>query len=176
MKTVFLFSAISFFCFSFVAFDNDYLDWSPERPLSFSDFKGAVPKDAASKSAVNTAVSLSYQISQIPGKVPEVIIFNRFDRNASWIKLKTREVLDLQQIHFDYSELYARKIRKEINTMNGKGIVEKQKYTDVITQVAGKLSKMRNKNNAVLYDQPHLIKIMKKDISDSLRLYADYMK
>jgi len=60
--------------------------------------------------------------------------------------------------------------------MNQKNITDKQKYINLITQIAGKLSKVRSKENAMLYDQPHLIKIMKKDISDSLKLYADYLK
>jgi len=176
VKHIFSVLIIISFCCSFVTHDNDYLDWMPNRSLSFGDFRGNIPADVSSKSAVSSSISLSYQITQIPGKTPEIIIFNRFDRNASWIQLKTQEILDLQQIYFDYSELYARKIRKEIKIMNQKNITDKQKYINLITQIAGKLSKVRSKENAMLYDQPHLIKIMKKDISDSLKLYADYLK
>ncbi len=176
MKPPFSLFVIVIFCCSFVKQNSDYLNWEPNRHLSFSDFKGTAPSNISSKSAVNSSISISYQISQIPGKTPEVIIFNKFDRSGSWIKLKTREILDLQQIHFDYSELYARKIRKEIMVLKHKKVTEKEKYIYTITKFANRLNKLKNKENALLYDQPHLIKIMKKDVSDSLKLYADYTK
>lgn len=176
MKSFFPLLGIIIFCSSFITQNNDYVNWTAGKQLSAADFKGKVPSGTSKKSAVSSAISISYQISQIPGKVPEIIISNRFDRKSSWIKLKTKEVVDLQQIHFDYSELYARKIRKEVKSLNKKKITDKQKYIYTITEIAGKLSKLKIKENALLYDQPHLIELMKKDVSDSLKLYAEFTK
>ena len=176
MRTVFICWAVIFFCCSFVTEKNDYIQWSSTTSLTFADFKGKIPPGTSPKSAVNSSIAISYQISQVPGEVPNVVIFNVFDRNTSWIQVKTNEILDLQQINFDYSELYARKIRKGIKEMNQKKITDKQKYIQKISEVAGKLSKIKNNNNILLHDQPHLIKLMKKDISDSLKLYSDFTK
>src|SRR5690606_26822656 len=119
---------------------------------------------------------ISYETQQSQGQVPKVSILNLVDRNASWIKVKNPEILKIQQIKFDYSELYARKIRKEMANMNKKGIKDRQKYIDVISKLAQASEKRQRNNNVLMEDQPHLIKIMKKDIQDSLNLYQEYAK
>lgn len=170
-------TALCIFTFLNVSFLNpDYLEWSHERSLKFEDFKASIPKTATSNSAVNLSTVLSYQTKQEQGKVPHITILNLIDRNTSWIKVKKTEILELQQIKFDYAELYARKIRKEMNVMNKNGVKEKQKYIDVISKISNQLDRRQRLNNVLLEDQPHLIKIMKKDISDSLHLYKEYKK
>lgn len=154
----------------------DYLEWSKDRTLTFADFKGKAPKSVGSAKSVNLTTVISYETQQVKGQVPKVFISNLIDRNSSWITVKKPEVLQLQQIKFDYSELYARKIRKEVAEMNKKGIKDRQKYIDVITKIA-KASEVRQRNNNILMeDQPHLIKIMQKDVQDSLNIYKIYAK
>ena len=165
-----------FIFFSFSFFSPDYLEWSSERNLTFADFKGSAPKSASTGSAVNLSTVFSYQTQHVQGEVPKITILNYIDRNSSWIKVKKPEVLELQQIKFDYAELYARKIRKEMALMNKKGIKDKQKYLDVIAKIAKSSEKRQRANNVLLEDQPHLIKIIKKDISDSLSLYKEFKK
>jgi len=163
-------------CFSFSFLNPDYLEWSTERELTFADFKAKVPKNVAAGTAVNLSTVISYETQQAKGEVPKITILNLIDRNASWIKVKKPEILAIQQIKFDYAELYARKIRKEMAAMNKKGIKDKQKYLDVIAKIAKTSEKRQKQNNILLEDQPHLIKIMKKDISDSLNVYKAYKK
>ena len=162
--------------FSLSFLNPDYLEWSTERNLTFADFKGTAPKSTSTGSAVNLSTVFSYETKQVQGEVPKITILNLIDRNASWIKIKKPEVLELQQIKFDYAELYARKIRKEMASMNKKGIKDKQKYLDAIARIAKTSEKRQRSNNVLLEDQPHLIKIMKKDISDSLQLYKEFKK
>ncbi len=169
-----LLGAFMIFCFSFL--NTDYLEWSNERALTFADFKGSVPKNTNAKNTVNLTTLLSYETKQTQGQVPKITILNLIDRNSSWIKVKKQEILDIQQVKFDYSELYARKIRKEMASMNKKGIKEKEKYIQVITKYAQAFEKKQRLNNVLLDDQPHLIKIMKKDVSDSLNLFREYKK
>src|SRR5690606_38229606 len=114
----------------------DYLEWSKDHSLSFADFKGKAPKSMTSEKSVNLTTVISYETQQSQGQVPKVSILNLVDRNASWIKVKNPEILKIQQIKFDYSELYARKIRKEMANMNKKGIKDRQKYIDVISKLA----------------------------------------
>jgi hypothetical protein len=154
---------------------QDYFEWSPEKKLSFQDFKGSIPT-GNSGSAVNLSTLITYQTSQAAGTVPTVTILNYVDRKGSWIKVKKQEVLDIQQIKFDYYELNVRKIRKEMENMNKKGIKDRQKYVDVISKMAADTKRKNNSKFIMLEDQPHLIKIMKKDIADSLNLYKAYAK
>lgn len=171
-----IFILIVFMGLNFAFLNPDYLEWSKDHSLSFADFKGKAPKSMTSEKSVNLTTVISYETQQSQGQVPKVSILNLVDRNASWIKVKNPEILKIQQIKFDYSELYARKIRKEMANMNKKGIKDRQKYIDVISKLAQASEKRQRNNNVLMEDQPHLIKIMKKDIQDSLNLYQAYAK
>lgn len=165
-----------FALFSFSFLNQDYLEWSETKKLSFDDFKGKVPKDAAKSQKVNMTTVIAYEIRQEQAKPPQMKIMNFVDRNASWTTVKKPEILQIQQIKFDYSELYARKIRKKMLDMNKKNIKDKQKYLDEIAKMVRISEKRQRDNSAILEDQPHLIKIMQKDISDSLNLYKNFKK
>lgn len=161
---------------SFAFINQDYFEWSKEKKLSFNDFKGKIPSNIATGASVNLSTLISYQTSQAQGSVPKITIFNYVDRNSSWIKVKKQEILDIQQIKFDQSELTVRKIRKEMENMNKKGVKDRQAYLDRITKMSQSAKQKNNSKFVMLEDQPHLIKIMKKDISDSLSLYKAYAK
>lgn len=163
---------LSVILFSF-SVNPDYLEWST-TPIKFSDFKGTPPKNSASP--VNLSTVISFQTKQIQGKAPEITIYNRMDRDASWINSKKEEILKIQQIHFNTSELYARKIRKEMKRMNGKKILDKEKYTAVIKKQTSILHKIQKSKKVLLEDQPNLIKLWDKQIKDSLNLFKDYTK
>lgn len=165
-----LFLCVVFFSFNL---NPDYLEWS-DTPLKFSDFKGIPPKNSVSP--VNLSTMISFQTKQIQGTPPEMTIYNRMDRNTSWINSKKEEILQIQQIHFNTSELYARKIRKEMKKMNDAKIIDKEKYTAAIKSQTSKLHAIQKSKRTLLEDQPHLIKLWDKQIKDSLSLFKDYAK
>lgn len=154
----------------------DYLEWNSTNKLSYSDFKAPVPKGVKNSLAVSLTTVISYECRQEKVKVPQMKILNLVDRNSSWIKVKKQGVLDLQQIKFDYSELYARKIRKEMKKMNQKKILDKNKYINTITKMAAESEKKQRSNHIMMEEQPHLIKILQKDIRDSLAVYKEFAK
>ncbi len=174
IKRGIFFGIFIFISFSF--FSQDFLEWSSNRKLSFDDFKGAVPKAMNKQQAANITTVISYQSRQEQGKIPQMTILNLMDRNSSWTNVKKPEVLQVQQIRFDYSELYARKIRQKMAEMNKKGITDKQKYIDEIAKMVRISEKRQRENSLLLEDQPHLIKIMQNDIKDSLNLYKNFAK
>lgn len=159
---------------SFAFTEPDYMEWSPKRMLSFSDFKGSVPAHVSSNSAVNLATVLTYEIKQEAGKPPQVKIRNLVDRNSSWMKNKNEEILALQQIKFDRTELSARKIRKKMEEMRKQGIKDKQKYIDIVTEMSNESARDMQRNNVLMDEQIHLIELMKTSIQDSLKLYSAY--
>jgi hypothetical protein len=172
------------FCTAFIAFigislafvNQDYFEWSKDKKLDYADFKAKIPANAGSGLSVNLSTLVSYTTSQAQGQVPKITVFNYVDRSNSWIKVKKTEVLEIQQIKFDQTELNVRKIRKEMDNMNKKGVKDRQKYIDVITKMNQTAKAKMQSKFVMLEDQPHLIKIMKKDISDSLNLYKSYAK
>lgn len=163
-----------FLGFSFAFTEPDYMEWSPKRMLSFSDFKGEVPPHVSSNSAVNLATVLTYEIRQEAGKPPQVTIRNLVDRTSSWMKEQNKEILALQQIKFDRTELTARKIRKKMEEMKIQGITDKEKYITVVSRMSDESTREMRKHNVLMDEQIHLIELMKISIQDSLNLYAAY--
>lgn len=44
-------------------------------------------------------------------------VINKFVKNESWMLVRSKHVLEHEQIHFDISEIYARKIRKALRQL-----------------------------------------------------------
>ena len=93
------------------------IPWEASRRLTWDDFKGPVP--AGSVPAATTASGISYQYSAnlIHHEVQldfEVTAF--FYPNESWYKptICDAHILQHEQLHFDISELFARRMRMKL--------------------------------------------------------------
>ncbi|WP_299163512.1 DUF922 domain-containing protein [uncultured Eudoraea sp.] len=110
---VFLWSAMSF------AQEEETILWHPKQRLSWSNFK-AEPVEG-SKVAATTASGLSYQFSTTEegGKYElDYTISTYFYPDRSWYQPKICDevILSHEQLHFDISELFGRKMRKIMDT------------------------------------------------------------
>jgi len=157
---------------SIFTFSQDFKIWSSNETLTFADFKSAVPKNETA--SVNLATTISFQTKTENGKVVDFDVFNRLNRDASWIKVKKKSVLDLQQIQFDMSELYARKIRKEVAELLRRKEGDKDHYVEIVTKYTKELQSKSQREKVMIEDQPHLIKLLQKEIADSLKEYEAY--
>ncbi|WP_018343101.1 DUF922 domain-containing protein [Cytophaga aurantiaca] len=103
------------FSSAFVSTDGTQFSWSSSRKLTWADFKGKPDK-------LNPAAALTYSdikigASYIDGKVA-VQVQNFFDTKLSWSKNKTSvPLLAHEQVHFDITEIYTRKIRLKLNVI-----------------------------------------------------------
>ncbi len=93
--------------------------WHPELRLSWSNFKAKPIK--GSKVAATTASGLSYQFSttEEDGKFElDYTVSAFFYPDRSWYQPKICDevILSHEQLHFDISELFARKMRKIMAT------------------------------------------------------------
>lgn len=94
---------------------EDRFCWQANRKLIWADFKGKQDK-------LNPAVALTYSdikigASFINGNV-SVTVNNLFDAKLSWTKNKTSTaLLAHEQVHFDITEIYTRKIRIKLNAI-----------------------------------------------------------
>ena len=109
--------------FSTLGFDNsqDYetIAWSSENKLTWKDFKGKAPSN--DRAAATTASGISYQFStnSIDGDIElDYKVSTFFYPNKSWYQphLCDYLILSHEQLHFDISEIYARKMRKRLAT------------------------------------------------------------
>lgn len=97
---------------------QEQLLWSKERQLSWSDFNGKVPKASVSAATTTSGISYSYKANLLHHEVALDFEVNAyFYPNQSWYKPDVCDslILSHEQLHFDISELYARKMRIELN-------------------------------------------------------------
>jgi len=121
--------------------DYETIAWSPENKLTWEDFKGKAPNNA--RAAATTASGISYQFST-SGSNGEIeldyLVSTFFYPNKSWYQpsLCDSLILSHEQLHFDISELYARKMRNRLAsssfTQNVKAEV-KQIYKEVLEEL-----------------------------------------
>lgn len=91
---------------------EDVIYWTDDYKLDWSDFKGE-PREDFTNLAALTSSGIVYYSGCDDGKLIYKIK-SYFDRNESWVKDPARDAhhLEHEQVHFDITELYARKLRK----------------------------------------------------------------
>ena len=98
--------------------NEDRISWSERRYLSWSDFKGSPEQDG--NRAALTASGISYRFIAMQRRhhveMGHYEISAYFYPKDSWYKkeLASEDLLSHEQLHFDITELHARKFRKLI--------------------------------------------------------------
>jgi len=92
------------------------IEWRSDRPLSWDDFEGAVPRDADAVRVASTASSLAwsyaYEIEWSQrGCMYSIVKLEsvaRFLPDRSWVRPghRTDEILEHEQGHFDIAQIY----------------------------------------------------------------------
>jgi len=102
----------------FIVQDSPTLSWQVDYRLEWSDFKGA-PKPKSNAAAVTASgISFSYHIKTTDTELIEYTytVYADFYLEKSWY-LKDRvtaNILNHERLHFDITELFARKFRQRI--------------------------------------------------------------
>ncbi len=126
---IFLFISFVFFGFQY---QEEKLMWNKDRPLTWTDFKGAVPKNADFVASTNTGISFGYSYTNTNGKIDVKFTIESFIHpEKSWFQKDKVDdyILAHEQTHFDISELYARMLKKRLSqqvfTKHAKAEIEK---------------------------------------------------
>lgn len=84
-----------------------------ERPLTWQDFKAAPVPENGFHASANTGISYSWS-AKIKGQQVELLYTVQafFYPQFSWVREQSNRLLKHEQLHFDISELHARKLRK----------------------------------------------------------------
>jgi hypothetical protein len=112
---------LGFLLFGVISFSQEIEDsylWDAETKLVWADFKGDIPPDAVPAATTASGISYKYSANLLHHEVNldfEVNAF--FYPNESWYKPDVCNdlILSHEQLHFDISELFARKMRKRLN-------------------------------------------------------------
>lgn len=92
----------------------DIIYWSEDHRLTWKDFEGQPRFDYESISALTSSGIVHYQGCQDGRIIYKVQAY--FEKKESWVKAEalTDHHLRHEQLHFDITELYARKLRKHL--------------------------------------------------------------
>lgn len=98
------------------SFENDsILIWNENRKITWDDFKSQNKVHSYEQaSAVMAPGLIAYPKNIEASKIKEVKIIATVSKNQSWYKIKEDYILNHEQMHFDITEIYARKFRKEL--------------------------------------------------------------
>jgi predicted secreted Zn-dependent protease len=91
---------------------KDLIEWRGSKRLTWTDFQGKVPANAANAALTNTAINVEFGFTK---KGMTYSIKCLFDKKKSWVRIKNDLVLGHEQGHFDIAELYARKLNKALS-------------------------------------------------------------
>ncbi len=164
LKNIFFFICfISLMNFSFVK--DNFILWQENKKLKIQDFK-ADNKDTIKVNRQQflgaiSAIRIEYSSFQRnKNSVPDFSIKTYFDPNESWMLLKNDYVLQHEQIHFDLTELYARKMRKSVESLRQKNVTNISIYRKKIQHWNVMKEKASNQFDAD--NQDYYIKIGQK--------------
>ena len=160
---LFFIGFISLMSFSFVK--DDFILWQVNKKLKIQDFK-ADNKDTIKVNQQQflgaiSAIRIEYSSFQRnKNSVPDFSIKTYFDPNESWMLLKNDYVLQHEQIHFDLTELYARKMRKSVESLRQKNVTNISIYRKKIQH--WNVMKEKTSNQFDADNQDYYIKIGQK--------------
>ena len=164
LKNIFFFVGfITLLSFSFVK--DEFILWQENKKLKIQDFK-AENKDTVKVNQQQflgaiSAIRIEYSSFQRnKNSVPNFSIKTYFDPNESWMLLKNDYVLQHEQIHFDLTELYARKMRKSVESLRQKNVTNISIYRKKIQHWNVMKEKASNQFDAD--NQDYYIKIGQK--------------
>lgn len=164
LKNIFFFIGfISLMSFSFVK--DDFILWQENKKLKIQDFradnKDTVKVNRQQFLGAISAIRIEYSSFQRnKNSVPDFSIKTYFDPNESWMLLKNDYVLQHEQIHFDLTELYARKMRKSVESLRQKNVTNISIYRKKIQHWNAMKEKASNQFDAD--NQDYYIKIGQK--------------
>ena len=113
---------------SFVVNKDHLIEWKDNLKLSWNDYQLVDQKSNQRKALAMTATNIEYTIYEQKNVAPRFVIKNYFNKEYSWTRTKRSDILQHEQLHFDISELYTRKMRRDLGSMTKKNIKDVNLY------------------------------------------------
>jgi len=112
--------------------EEELLDWSPSRKLTWADYKASPNPNSDAAASTTTYLAIDYDISS---RHFSYKIASRFSKTRSWGLHKTDYILSHEQGHFDIAEVFARRLHQKMSayTFNSRSYQKdlKKIYEDI---------------------------------------------
>jgi Bacterial protein of unknown function (DUF922) len=162
---IFLFS--SFFSFS-QSKNEELLDWSATRRLTWNDYKAKPEPGNDDAAATTTYLGIEYNITSDGFGYK---IQSPFSKTRSWGRYKDDYVLSHEQGHFDIAEIFARKLNKQMSEYVFNKKTYQQDLNKIYNDILAEKEKMQNE-----YDEETNHSINKEKQAEWLKKISDLLK
>ena len=129
-----------------LAQDTEKISWDKTRLLEWEDFKANPKKHLPYKANTNSGLSFSWNATKSSdGTLFTYEVGSNFYPNRSWVK-EIEEVdylLAHEQLHFDITELHARKLRKALSNYET-GSKMKKELNNIYSEIEQQRQQMQN--------------------------------
>ena len=124
---------LSFSSFSFSQNDADAISWNENRLLNWSDFKANPIQNTDAAALTASGISFGFSIGTTGNRITKfkTEVKCLFYPHESWYKSHSADahILGHEQLHFDITELHARKFRQQISKIKPSANLKKQLNT-----------------------------------------------
>lgn len=129
-------------CLSFLP-KQETIRWEKGEPLEWSNFKARAPKLSGYEALSAVGISLGFNMQ---GDDVSIEVFSFFIPQKSWTKdRKSQYLLNHEQMHFDISEIHARKMRKACMEAKWSAKSIQNKLNDMLEKFTDAEDKMQEK-------------------------------
>lgn len=178
-----MYKLIGILCIFLFVQSDETITWSPHQKLHWGNFKGAPDynSDAVAITASGITYGLSLKTYSNSDKIEyETKVMAQFYPQESWyLKESVNDtVLGHEQLHFDISELHARKLRKRLKQANFTKNNIRQKISKIYDQVNKELREMQEAyDEGSDYSRDYAGQIKwQKLIARELKKYENYQR
>lgn len=97
----------------------DSICWRTDYKIQWSDFTGIPPEETKWNAVCGSHIkAMGYR----DGKLPNFRVIHYFVKQESWVRDTTSLILlEHERLHFDISEIFARRIRQAVDSLRMKG-------------------------------------------------------
>lgn len=92
--------------------DENLIEWSPSRKLTWADFKGAPDPSSTNAALTNSTIKAEFGYND---KGLTHSIKCMFNKRLSWGRVRNEYILNHEQGHFDITEAHARLLHKNLS-------------------------------------------------------------
>lgn len=137
-------------CFLLVQ-DEPVIAWHETKKITWEDFKDTPNNNTRASAITASGISFGFSIKLQNNKVVDFSteVHAHFYPNKSWVKSTdaNHHILGHEQLHFDITELYARKFRYEISKLSVSNNI-KERLNALQNNINSELKKMQNTYDA----------------------------
>ena len=148
--------------------DEELLDWSASRKLTWNDYKASPDPNSDAAASTTTYLAIEYNISSSNFGYK---IQSRFSKTRSWGLHKTAYILTHEQGHFDIAEIFARKLNKEMSEYKFNKRTYQQDLNKIYNKILDEKEKMQND-----YDKETNHSIKKEEQAEWLKKIAKMLE